>query len=300
MRKSISGISNKSNFILNLVFIIYSFLCIAPLLLVIAVSITDEKTIYANGYSFLPQNLSLDAYKFIFTNSDKVFRAYGVSFLVTIVGSILSFMVTSMLAYPISRSDFKYRNKFMFYVFFTMLFSGGFVPWYIICVQFLHLKDTIWALMLPYLVNAWYVIILKTYYQSSVPLSVLESARIDGAGELRTFITIVTPLSIPGIATIVLFTTLTYWNDWWLPLTLINNESLYNLQYLMYKVQLNVESLKLEPRNMSASSAKELMQLPTETARMAMCIVGIGPIVMAYPFFQKYFVKGLTVGAIKG
>jgi putative aldouronate transport system permease protein len=240
------------------------------------------------------------SYNFVFFHSDQVIRAYVLTILVTAVGSVSSLLVIALLAYPLSRRDFKFRKFFTFFVFFTMLFSGGFVPWYIVCVQLLHLRDTILALILPYLVNAWYVIIMKTFYTLTIPESILESARIDGAGEFKTFFTIVIPLAVPALATIGLFRILTYWNDWWLPLTLINNEKLYNLQYLMYRVELNVQFLKSAMTKMGSSAAREVLEIPSESARMAMCIISIGPIILAYPFLQKYFVKGLTIGAVKG
>ena len=298
--RNLTTISGVSNVLLNVFFLLYSVACVAPLLLVIAVSFTEEKTIYLTGYKFFPQKLSLEAYKFVFTNVDQVMRAYGVTVLVTVVGSLTSLLFTSMLAYVMSRKDFRYRKQLAFYVFFTILFNGGFVPWYVICVRLFHLKNTLWALILPYLINGWYVIIMRTFFAANVPDEILDSARIDGAGELRTFFTIVVPIAVPGLATIGLFNVLTYWNDWWLPLTLISNEKLYNLQYLMYKVELDIQYLKQARQAMGAIALKELMQIPSETSRMAMAIIAIGPIVMAYPFFQRYFVKGLTIGALKG
>jgi putative aldouronate transport system permease protein len=299
-KNDLKSISRGSNALLNVFFLIYSVACIAPLLLVIAVSFTDEKTVYRTGYSYIPAKLSLAAYKFVFTNVDQVLHAYGVTILVTVAGSLVSLLFTAMLAYVLSRKDFKYRKALSFYVFFTILFSGGFVPWYVICVRLLHIKDTLWALILPYLLNGWYVIILRTFFATNVPDEILESARMDGAGELRTFFIIVTPLAIPGLATIGLFNVLTYWNDWWLPLTLISNDKLYNLQYLMYKVELDIQYLKTARQSMGALALKELMSIPSETSRMAMAVIAIGPIIMAYPFFQRYFVKGLTIGALKG
>lgn len=298
--KVVDPIPKLTNSILNIIFGIYTILSIAPLLLVIAVSFTDEKTIYKFGYNFIPKQFSLGAYKFVFTDVDQVLRAYGVTFFVTIVGGILSLLLISLLAYPLSRKDFKYRNALSFFVFFTILFSGGFVPWYIVCTQFLHLKDTIWALIAPYLINSWYVIIMKTFYQNTIPDSLLEAARIDGAGEFKTFFSIVLPLSVPGLATIGLFIILRYWNDWWLPLTLINDNKLFNLQFLMYQVQLDIQYLKSARTSMTLETMKEIASIPSETSRMAMCIVAIGPIIVAYPFLQKYFVKGLTIGSVKG
>lgn len=299
-RKDGLAISRASNGALNVLFVLYTALCIMPLLLVVAVSFTDERTVYAEGYRFLPSRLSIAAYKFVFTNVEQVLHAYGITILVTVIGSLASLLFTSMLAYVLSRKDFRYRKVLMFYVFFTILFSGGFVPWYVICVRLFHLKDTLWALILPYLLNGWYVIIMRTFYATNVPDEILESARIDGAGELRTFFAIVTPLAVPGLATIGLFNVLTYWNDWWLPLTLVSNDRLYNLQYLMYKVELDIQYLKTARQSMGALALKELMAIPSETSRMAMAIIAIGPIITAYPFFQRYFVKGLTIGALKG
>jgi putative aldouronate transport system permease protein len=299
-KKQMMSISLPANAALNLFFIVYTALCILPLLLVVAVSFTEEKTVYSVGYRFIPTQLSTKAYEFVFSSVDQVMRAYGVTFLVTVVGSLTSLLFTSMLAYVLSRKDFRYRKALTFYVFFTILFSGGFVPWYVICVRLFRLKDTFWALILPYLLNGWYVIIMRTFYSTNLPDEILESARIDGSGELRTFFSIVTPLAVPGLATIGLFNVLTYWNDWWLPLTLITNDKLYNLQYLMYKVELDIQYLKTARQSMGALALKELMAIPSETSRMAMAIIAIGPIVMAYPFFQRYFVKGLTIGALKG
>ena len=299
-KQDLKAISRGSNALLNVFFLMYTAVCIAPLLLVIAVSFTDEKTVYRAGYNYIPEKLSLAAYKFVFSNVDQVMHAYGVTILVTVIGTLLSLLFTAMLAYVISRKDFRYRKALAFYVFFTILFSGGFVPWYVICVRVLHIKDTLWALILPYLINGWYVIILRTFFSTNVPDEILESARMDGAGELRTFFQIVTPLAIPGLATIGLFNVLTYWNDWWLPLTLISNDKLFNLQYLMYKVELDIQYLKMARQSMGALALKELMSIPSETSRMAMAVIAIGPIIMAYPFFQRYFVKGLTIGALKG
>ncbi len=299
-RKDLKSISRGSNVLLNVFFLVYSALCVAPLLLVLAVSFSDEKTVYRMGYKYLPSKLSLAAYKFVFTNVDQVMHAYGVTILVTVVGTLASLLFTAMLAYVLSRKDFRCRKALAFYVFFTILFSGGFVPWYVICVRLLHIKDTLWALILPYLINGWYVIILRTFFATNIPDEILESARMDGSGELRTFFQIVTPLAIPGLATIGLFNVLTYWNDWWLPLTLINNDRLYNLQYLMYKVELDIQYLKMARQSMGALALKELMSIPSETSRMAMAVIAIGPIVLAYPFFQRYFVRGLTIGALKG
>ena len=180
-----------------------------------------------------------------------------------------------------------------------MLFFGGLVPWYIVCVKLLGLRNNLWALFLPYLMNAWYVLIMRTFYKDNVSQSIIESAKMDGAGEYTIFFRIVIHLAKPGIATIALFHTICFWNDWWLPLMLVNNPKWYNLQYLMYRVQSNIQYLSSMAGNLSGVSSEILRALPSRTAQMAMCVLSIGPIVLAYPFFQKYIIKGITIGSLK-
>jgi putative aldouronate transport system permease protein len=280
-------------------FLVYSLCCIIPLLLVIGVSFTDENTIVVDGYNFIPKVFSAEAYKWVFKSGDAIVRAYGLSIVVTIVGTICSVAIIAMFAYVISRKDFKYRNTFSFIVFFTMIFNGGMVPWYMVYTNLIPIKNTIFALIFPALVNAWYVMIMRTFFQTNVPDSIIESAKIDGAAEFRTFIQIVIPLAKPGLATIALFQTLDFWNNWYLPLMLIDDSKLFNLQYILYKT-LNAIQYLAQASNITGGAAQILANLPSQTARMAMCVLAIGPIILAYPFFQKYFVKGLTVGAVKG
>lgn len=292
-------ISKTTNLILHLIFIVITVLCVLPIVLVFMISITDYDSIVLNGYQFIPDKLSLEAYQYIFKDYGTVVSAYGISFFVTIVGTLLSVLLTSLYAYPLSRGDFKYRGVFAFLVFFTMLFSGGLVPWYIMYTQVLDLKNSIWALIFPMLLSPFNVLIMKTYFQMTVPPALIEAAKIDGAGELRTFFKIVFPLSLPVFATIGLFNTLHYWNDWFNSMIFITDTKLYSLQYLMYKMISQADYLS---RNSALiqGSATELAKLPGETIRMAMALIGIGPIVLAYPFFQRYFIKGLTIGSIKG
>ena len=250
------------------------------------------------GYRMIPKQLSFSAYEYILQNSGEIMNAYGVTILTTVIGTALSVAVIAMYAYPISRKDFRYKKSFTFFVFFTMIFNGGMVPWYIVCTNILHIGDTLSALILPYIISAWYVIVMRTFFATTIPDAIIESARIDGAGDFRTFCIIVMPLSLPGLATIALFSTLRYWNDWWLPLMLINNPALSNLQYYLYRIIMNIQVLA---ENAAAGiSQAEMINLPQESARMAMCIIAIGPIILAYPFFQKYFIKGLTIGSVKG
>lgn len=292
-------ISKSSNVAINIIMIIFSVLCMLPLLLVFAVSITDEKSIALYGYNLIPVKLSFSAYKYVLKDSTIILRAYGVTIFVTVVGSLLSLALISLYAYPISRKDFKYKNFFTFMVFFTMLFNGGLVPWYMIYVNVLHLNDNIFALILPYLMTPLYVLIMRTFFNTTIPDSIIEAARIDGATEMQTFVRIVLPLAKPSLATIGLFNVLTYWNDWYSPLLFINKESLFNLQFLMYRIEQNI--IYLSSNAGSMTNASQLMaNIPSETSRMAMAIIAIGPIIFAYPFFQKYFVEGLTIGSVKG
>ncbi len=299
MAKDFNSISKITNVILNVIFILATATCLIPLLLVIGISITDENSIMQFGYSIFPKVVSFKAYEYIYKVKELVFNAYGLTILVTVVGTVVSTLITTLYAYAISRKEFTYRKFFTYFLLITMIFSGGMVPWYVVCVKFLHINNTIFALLLPYLINGFYVIIMRTFISTNVPDSVIESARIDGSGELRTFFQIVIPLAIPGIATVALFTTLVYWNDWWLPLMLIVDSKLYNLQYLLYKLMSNIEALARLSSSISSTSS-EISSLPSQGARMAMCIISIGPIILAYPFFQKYFIKGLTIGAVKG
>jgi putative aldouronate transport system permease protein len=291
-------ISKTSNLILNIILIVTCVACLLPLVLVFAVSITDNTSLTIHGYNLIPKKIDFGAYTFLFKDPTKMLRAYGMTIVVTIIGSILSLLIISAYAFPISRKDFKYRTLFSFVVFFTMLFNGGLVPFYMTYVGFLGLKDSIWAIILPYLMVPLYVLIMRTFFVTSVPDSLIEAAKIDGAGELRIYWQIALPLAKPSLATIALFNVLAYWNDWWLPLLFITDEKKYTLQYLMYNMQQNMQFLVTVPPNGNLSDI--LAKLPTESVRMAMAIIAIGPIVLAYPFFQRYFVEGLTIGAVKG
>ncbi|MFX3632288.1 MAG: carbohydrate ABC transporter permease [Candidatus Pristimantibacillus sp.] len=294
-------ISPTANVLINIFFSIYSLCCILPLLLIVMVSVSNEQDVVTAGYSFIPLHFDLTAYEFLFKDWQQIIRSYGVTLFVTVVGTVLSVVLMAMYAYPISRTDFPHRKFFTFFVFFTMLFNGGLVPWFLVYVNVLHLRNNIWALVLPLLVSAFFVLIIRTFFQTTIPVAVLESAKIDGAGEMRIFFQIVMPLSLPVIATVALFSTVNYWNDWFLSLVFISDDKTLSIQYLMYKMLLNIQFLASNSNAASAiAQAGGNVSFPNETVRMAMAIMGIGPIVFAYPFFQKYFVKGLTVGAVKG
>ncbi len=296
----LSNITPKANFVLNFILLSYTLLCILPLFLILAVSLTDESTLYIHGFSFIPKVFSTYAYEFIFSQANQVVVAYGISIFITLVGTALSVFVMALYAYPISRKDFSHKNFFTFYLIFTMLFSGGMVATYLVGVRVLHLKDSLAALIIPYLMNVFSVVILRTFFKNNVPDSLIESAKIDGAGEFRTFFEIVFPLALPGIATVALLSMIQYWNDWFLAALYINDLKLAPLPYLLYQIQISMNFLLQNSSNIGAQSGDILAKMPQETARMAMAVICVGPVALTFPFFQKYFVKGMTVGAIKG
>ncbi|MGG4145539.1 carbohydrate ABC transporter permease [Paenibacillus algorifonticola] len=296
-----NAISPTANTIINIGFMLYTIACLLPILLIVMVSLSNEQDVLTKGYSFIPNQIDFTAYKFLFTDWQQILRSYGVTIFVTIAGTILSLIIMALYAYPISRTDFPHRKFFTFFIFFTMLFNGGLVPWYLVYVNMLNLRDNIWALVLPLLVSAFFVLVIRTFFQSTIPVAILEAAKIDGASEMLIFFRIVTPLSLPVLATVALFSTVNYWNDWFLSLVFITDDKTLSIQYLMYKMLLNIQFLASNSNAASAiAAAGGQVSFPNETVRMAMAIMGIGPIVFAYPFFQKYFVKGLTVGAVKG
>lgn len=290
------GFNKLSMLLIHVVLMIFALLCIIPLIAIISISLTDEASIVTHGYRIVPKNFSMLAYRYILRNPAQILRSYYISAVVTFLGGLFSLLICSLIAYPLSRSDFKYKNKITFYVFFTMLFNGGLVPWYIMITRYLQLTDTLLVLILPYLVVPWFVLLLRTFFQK-IPISVIESTKIDGASEWIVFFKIILPLSKPALATIGLFIVLQYWNDWWLSLLFIRSEGLIPLQYMLYRIMASIQFLTKQmqetPMNVDVRS------IPSETARMAMVIIAAGPVLFIFPFFQKYFVKGLTVGAIK-
>ncbi len=287
---------NRAATILLTIFVIIAVL---PILLIVIASFTSEDALIRNGYSYFPQSWSLDAYYYMVKQGITIVRSYAVSFFVTIVGTALSVLLTTMLAYPMSRKSFKYRNVLAFFVFFTMLYNGGIVPSYIMWTKIFHIKNTIWALIIPnYLVTAFNVILVKNYYANSIPDSLVEAAQIDGATEFTIFRKIMLPLAVPTVATISLFTGLCYWNDWTNGLYYIDNEKLYSIQQLLMKIMNNIQALRTNSN--AALLGTGAVDLPGTSIRMAMAVIGILPIMLIYPFVQKYLVKGVVVGAVKG
>lgn len=275
---------------------ILAIFCIFPFILVISSSLSEESAIIEKGFQLIPTAFSTEAYSLLFKYPAEMLRAYGVTITVTVIGTVLGLFLTSMTAYVLSRRDFKWRGRFSFFFFFTTLFSGGLVPWYLMIVNYLQLKDTLLVLILPMMMNVFYIIVMKSF-MSSIPDAITESAKIDGAGDFRIFLQLIVPLSKPALATIGLFIALAYWNDWYNALLFISKSELMPLQYYLYRMLGNMDGMR---KAMMASGAVVNSDLPTESLKMAMTIVATGPILLAYPFIQKFFVQGLTIGAVKG
>lgn len=291
--------SKVFNRVATVILTVLVLITMLPIVLIVISSFTDETTLLRNGYAFFPKALSLDAYYYIVKQGIVIIRAYGVSFFTTIVGTTLSVLLTTTLAYPMSRKSFKYRNVLSFFVFFTMLFNGGIVPSYIMWTRYFHIKNTIWALLIPnYLVTAFNVILVKNFFANNVPDALVEAAQIDGATELQTFYKVMFPLARPVVATISLFTGLCYWNDWTNGLYYVDNEKLYSIQLLLLKIMNNIQGLKAN--SSAAMLGTGAVELPGTSVRMAMAFIGIVPILLIYPFVQKYLVEGVVIGAVKG
>ncbi|ACT03346.1 carbohydrate ABC transporter permease [Paenibacillus sp. JDR-2] len=296
-----SGVKHQADIILlrviGYIFIsLLAVICFIPFLLVISSSLSQESSIVEKGYQLIPAVWSTEAYSVLFKYPEQMLRAYGVTIAVTAIGTLVGLFVTAMTAYVLQRKDFRWRNQFAFFFFFTTLFSGGLVPWYMLIVTYLDLKDKLIVLILPMLLNVFYIIVMKTF-MSSIPEAITESAKIDGAGDFRIFVQLILPLSKPVLATIGLFIALAYWNDWYNALLFVSDEKLMPLQYYLYKMLGNMDGMR---KAMVASGAVVTTNIPTESLKMAMTIVATGPILLAYPFIQRYFVQGLTLGAVKG
>lgn len=294
--------SKGSNYkiVIHIFFILFSLVFIFPLLLIIAVSISNERDVLDFGYKLIPKNIDFTAYGMIFENPKQIIDSYKTTIFFTVVGTFLSTLVMALIGYSISRPNYKLRRPLSFFVFFTMLFGGGLVPSYILNTQYLGMMDTIWIYIFPSLASGFSIIIFRTFFMG-LPPSLFESAKVDGANEFTMFFKIVIPLSKPVLATIALMVLLGKWNDWSTSMIYIRNPSLYSLQYNLQKILLEVQWLQDNYNNLPPwVAADELANLPTETLKMAVCIIVAGPVLFIFPFFQKYFTRGLTVGAIKG
>ena len=285
------------NIIAYIIVTIATLICIIPFWLIISGSFTDNESIMTDGYRLIPKVFSVTAYKTIFQFPEGILKAYAVTTVNMVVGTSLGLFFMSMAGYVLSRKYFKYRNRISFLIYFTTIFGGGLIPWYVTYVKYLHLKDSYLALCIPMLMSPFLIILIRTFIQSSVPDEIVESAKIDGAGEFKIYSNIVLPVSIPGLATVGLFLALGYWNDWFLSSVFITTQSKYELQFYLYNM---LSKLRAMLQLSSKSGVSIPPDLPTESTKLAMAVVVTGPIILLYPFVQRYFVTGITIGAVKG
>lgn len=272
---------------------------ICPFVLLFMSSISSESSLIRNGYQFWPKEFSLNAYKYITRNADTIIRAYGLTILTTVVGTFLCLFLTITLAYPLSRKNLKGRRVILLLILLTMLFHGGVVPSYILWVKYLHIKNTFWALVLPnLLLNSFHLILMKNYFENSIPQQIIEAAQIDGAGHLAVLWHVILPMGKPIIATIMMFTILTYWNDWVNPLYFVSDSKMWSLQILLENIMNNIQFL-VKNSKVAAQIGLSVSSLPSVSVRMAIAVLGILPILILFPFFQKYIVKGISLGALK-
>lgn len=275
---------------------LFAIVCVLPFYLIIVGSLSSEKALLVNGYQFYIQDFTLEAYKLCFQSSAGVLTAYRNTIILTLIGTTINIMITTMTGYVLSRRDFQWRNIFSFFFFFTMLFSGGLVPSYIMNVRIWNFKNQWYALILPMMFSVWNMIIAKNY-MISLPYEIIESAKIDGANDFIIYVKLILPLALPCVATLALFSGLHYWNDWMNCLLYINKREMFTLQYYLQELLAKIESIK---QDLEHTTGQVAQQLPEESLKMAMTITVTGPIIFLYPFLQRFFVKGLTVGAVKG
>lgn len=285
-------------FIIHIILALLAIFMVMPFILLFLSSVTEEITLIQNGYSFFPAKFSLDAYGYLMKSGEKILRAYGMTFLITIAGTIVNILLSSLLAYGLSLKNLPGRKFFGFFVFFTMLFNGGLVPTYIMYTSIFHIKNTFLALILPqFLMSAMNVIMIRTFFQNSIPPALYEACKIDGGGHLRIFMNVVLPLGKPILVSMGLFAALTYWNDWTNALYYVNQKNLWGIQSLLNEMISNIQYLS---QNSNVGAQVDMSNLPSTSVRMAIAFVGVLPMLMLFPFLQKYFAKGIAVGAVKG
>lgn len=284
-----------SNMLISIFILLFALMCLLPMVLTFIVSITDETTIMRYGYSFFPKKLSTYAYRLMFQSGSNVINGYAISVFVTVVGTILAVIITGLAGYTLSNKNVKYRGALGLYFFIPMVFSAGIVPWYLICIT-LHLKDNILALLIPNLLFSPFNLFLVRNFMDGIPDSLRESATIDGANDIIISFKIYFPLSMPVLATIGLFYGLAYWNDWWNAIMLVDSRNLYPIQYLLLQLKSQISML----RDLQYLSRTGNLTPPAESLKMAIVIITIGPIMLLYPFLQRYYVKGLVIGSVKG
>lgn len=293
--KSNKNIRIFSTIVLGIIVVFTLF----PILLLAVASFTDEATLIRDGYTLFPKKLSIDAYTYMRNQFGIIGRAYHITVVTTVIGTIISMLLSASLAYPMARSTFRYRNLLAFLVYFTMLFNGGIVPSYILYTTYFRIKNTLAALIVPnLLMSAFNVMLVRNYYKNSVPEAMYEAAQLDGASEVQTFVLIAIPLSVPVLSTVGLFVGLSYWNSWTNALYYVTDPNLFGIQNLLMRIMRNIEYIRSGTSDMSAEG--QLVTLPGNSIRMALALIGILPIILIYPFVQKYFVKGVIVGAVKG
>lgn len=274
---------------------LFALFCVIPFYLIIVASFTDESSLIRNGYPLFPTDFSVQSYLLCLKNPTEILRAYGTTIGVTVIGTVLAVFIATMTGYVLSRKDFPWRNKFSFFFFFTTLFSGGLVPSYMLCIRYLHFRNNYLGILLPLMFSVWNMIIAKSF-MNGIPGAITESAKIDGANDIVIFIKLILPLSKPLLATLGLFSALAYWNDWYNCMLYITNENMFTLQYYLQRMLGSAEAMRL----VAEKSGIALPSVPLESMKMAMTVIATGPIVLLYPFVQRYFVKGLTIGAVKG
>jgi putative aldouronate transport system permease protein len=287
-----------ANIFFNAFFIVLSMLIVAPFILIVSVSLTDESALASFGYSFLPSRFSTLAYEYLLQTPMVILRAYGNTLFITLAGTLLSILLTSIIGYVISRRDYALRSPLTVFVFIPMMFSGGLVPFYILVTQYLHLKNSLWAIILPGLLSPFYVLIMKGF-MGKIPYEIIESAKMDGAGEWRIFFRIILPLSTPALATLGLFIAFNYWNEWFNALLFIDDDRRVPLQLLLVRIMNTLDFLRNNSEYIQGLGI-DMSQFPNESVRMALVVMVAGPMMFVFPFFQRYFVQGMTVGSLKG
>lgn len=300
-KRRLNSVSVPTEVIINIILGFFCLCCIIPFIFVIIISFSSEESIRAIGFSFMPVEWAVDAYNYVFNIGDQLWLSYFNSFFITVIGTILSVLMCILYSYALFRRDFKFRRFFTFFSFFTMMFGGGLAPTYTVCKNLLGLHDNYLALIVPLLFNPFNIIVMRTFFQSTVPEELIESASIDGSGEYNTLFKIIVPISKPGIATIALLNALAYWNEWFTALLYVTNSPKhFPLQYLLMKMQRQADFLAKNSAMLGAEANRIAANLPTESLKMALVVLIVVPITFAYPFFQRFIISGLTIGSVKG
>lgn len=295
---SLNQIKKSTNIIFNIIFLILGLMCVLPLVFVFSISITSEQALQVGGYHIIPQEFSNAAYMFLWNERGTILRAFFMSVLIAVIGTVIAVCLTTTMGYVASRRNFKLKKLYTWIIFIPMVFNGGMLASYVVVNNILNLRDTIWAVILPLACSSFSVTICRTFFRTTVPDALIEAAKIDGAGQFRIWSGIVLPISKPVMATIGMFAAFGYWNDWFQSSLYISDKNLYTLQAFLNNIQKNIEYLANNPYG-GLSMQEYKLSMPTESVRMAIAIVIIVPIALTYPFFQKYFISGLTIGSVK-